>query len=111
MPTVANVHGQLLVMLYGHKIRVVGVDGKNQDNVRSTRGKCSEQRPCTDVLAHPRKQPLMSALPTKDAGTYKDSIVIHLLKHRPKKITFGTWAAGKKQPLFKTRCLIILCYI
>lgn len=41
---------------------------------------CSVQRPCTDVLAHPHKEPLMSALPTKDAGTNKDSIVI-----RPKK--------------------------
>lgn len=41
---------------------------------------CSGKRPGTDVLAHPHKEPLMSALTVKDAGTYKDSIVVRLLK-------------------------------
>lgn len=52
-----------------HRSREKIGERKRQDGARITRGKYLVERPCTDVLAHPHKKPLMSALPTTDAGT------------------------------------------
>lgn len=57
---------------------------------------CSVQRLHADVLAQPHKEPLMSALPTKDRGTNKDSIVIRLLQCHPKKTIFVTRTPSQK---------------
>ncbi len=58
---------------------------------------CSVQRLFADVLAHPHKEPLMSALPTKDRGTNKDSIVIRLIQCHPKKQLLEQGLQAKKQ--------------
>lgn len=96
-----------------------GTHGQKERRRKKEGGQCqkhqgqmlySVRRPCTDVLAHPHKEPLMSVLPTKDAGTNKDSIVILLLKYHPKKNKklFGTRTVGMKQFLLITWYLIII---
>lgn len=62
----------------------------------------SVRRACTDVLAHPNKEPLMLALPTKDRATNKESIVICLLRRHPQKEKKVSSGNDRKQALFVT---------
>lgn len=62
----------------------------------------SKGRMYTDVLAHPHKEPLMSALPAKNVDTNKDSIVISLLRKPPQKENVDHFRVGKKQTVYLT---------